>query len=255
MTTTARSFNGGYRDRDACAACASIYFRYSEKSRRAVSQIRPPGFVFSFHITGKASGDVRKLMRELGHGARHVIIRGHDDQRVEILLLRPAPGLEALPNVLSAERSRSTQQLKILRMRASGGRSPPLVVAVHPGDQQPPAALGGQQFDRVAIREAPPVRTTIPSALRSSTTSSVGDLPDEPEEPPASTRQPTAPRHRRRRRAQALPGHKSDRHSGVHMRMRPGADVSFDHLHPSVRFDGMAGRGGEHGGDHRDQHD
>ena len=147
--------------------------------------IRPPGSGRSFPSppgTAPAS-TLRKLMADLGHRARHVVVRRHHDQRAEAALLAPSAGSRsALPSVLS-ERSKSTQQRTTRRIRGLR-REISLRVgrAVDAADEQPLAAPGRQELDRIVMREAPPVSTTMPSALRSSTTSSAGSRPDEPEE-------------------------------------------------------------------------
>ena len=121
-----------------------------QKPRRA--DVRPPrlGFhLFRYHRIGNQR-DIGKLMFDLGHGARHVPVRRHHDQRIEIMLARPALGLERIAESVerrAVEIDAAGEIFGIKRRQpcdllGAGG-------AMHAGDQQPLAALGRQQFDGV----------------------------------------------------------------------------------------------------------
>jgi hypothetical protein len=89
-------------------------------------------------------------MRELGHGARHMPIRGHHDQRVEIVLARPILGLERVAEGIE----RGTVEIDAAGEKLGIERGQPRDfarsgVAVHAADQQSLAALGRQQFDGI----------------------------------------------------------------------------------------------------------
>ena len=144
----------------------------------------------------------------------------------------------ALPKVLSAERSRSMQQAKILFDRAASGARfrCALVVRMHAGDQQPLAALR-----RRAIRSRRGCARRRRSARRCrrpcgrAALSSVRHLPDEPEKPAAE-------QHQRRRRT-AVMVKKADP-------ARKAREHLVDRLQRAVD---RVPRG--QGGHHRDQHD
>src|SRR5674476_533516 len=70
---------------------------FLEQQARGV-EIRPPRIVFYFRRDYRKGNQrhIGKLMRELGHGAWYVPVRGHHDQRVEIVLARPPLGLERI---------------------------------------------------------------------------------------------------------------------------------------------------------------
>ena len=131
---------------------ANRYFRYSANSKRAVSRFDHQGSVFHLRRDHRIGNQrhVGKLMRELGHGARHVPVRGHHDQRIEIVLARPALGLDGVAEGVergAVEIDAAGEKFGIERgqpgdfARAGG--------AVHAADQQPLAALGRQQLDGV----------------------------------------------------------------------------------------------------------
>ena len=157
---------------------AKTYFRYSETSSLAVAPLDHHGSALPVGDDRKRhERDVRQLVRDLGQRARHVVVRRHHDQRTEAAASAQRRVSIALPSVLSA-RSKSTQQRTIAAN--SGLRreiSRDVVARLAAADEQALAAPGRQQLDRVATREAPPVSATMPSALRSSRTSSVGTRP------------------------------------------------------------------------------
>ena len=89
-------------------------------------------------------------MRELGHGARHVPIRRHHDQRIEIVLARPVLGLERVAEGVergAVEIDAAREELGIERGQPRDFARPG--VAMHAADQQPFAAFGRQQLDGV----------------------------------------------------------------------------------------------------------
>ena len=85
---------------------AERYLKYSDSTSRVVAPFDHQG------SSAQTIGDdregikrhVRKLVREFGERARHVIGRRHDDQRMEAMFDAPnAASASALPSVLSAE--------------------------------------------------------------------------------------------------------------------------------------------------------
>ena len=144
-------------------------------------QHQPRGRRFDHHgslrslsvTTGKGtSATSGHLMRELGHRARHVIGRGHDDQRTESRVAAQRRVSTALPTVLMrrmVEVDAAGEQPLVAA--ASGARFRRGWSRIDAGDQQPLAAPAASSSSASVMREAPPVSTTMPSALRSS-----GDL-------------------------------------------------------------------------------
>ncbi len=128
-------------------------------------------------------------MRDLGHGARHVIVRGHHDQRLEAVLARPAPGLDGVAEGVDAPSGRDRcsrrracmQPASAARSRARAGG------ALTPRDQQPAPRSAARQLDRIAdAATPPPVSTTMPSALRERDCSA--SMAEENESPATSRR-------------------------------------------------------------------
>ena len=115
-------------------------------------KVRPPrlGFHF-FRYDGECDeGDVRQLMVEFGHRARHVPVRRHDDQRIEIVLARPTFCFERVAEGIERRAVQVDAAGKIFRIKRGEARDFACTCGpVHPGYQQPFAVFGGQQFDRV----------------------------------------------------------------------------------------------------------
>ena len=106
-------------------------------------------------------------MRQFRHRARHVIIRGHDDQRPEAALPHPAPRLGGIGDRVDrgAVEIDAAGDDPSRAPGASRAISRSLVDAVDAGNQEPVAAAAARSSIASSIREAPPVRTTIPSAF------------------------------------------------------------------------------------------
>ena len=176
---------------------ANRYFRYSANSKRAVSRFDHQGSSFTFgEITGKEiSVDVGKLMLKFGHRTRHVPVRGHHDQRIEIVLARPALGLERVAEGVERGAIEIDAAGEILGIKRRQPRDFARAgVAMHAGDQQPFAALGRQQFDRVGNARGRPGQHHDAVGLAVERHFLVRNAQDEPAESASpAARRPTAP--------------------------------------------------------------
>ena len=130
---------------------AATYFRYSDSMSFVVAPCVHQGSACCLSvITGNGEqGDVRELMGDLGDGARHVVVRGDDDQRAEAAALRPVPGLDRVAErvqrtieIDAAADHRAEFGVEARYLARGGGR-------VDAADQQALAAAGGEQLDRV----------------------------------------------------------------------------------------------------------
>ena len=177
-------------------------FRYSVSSRRAVGALhRLVGAHLVGHHREGDQGGRGKLPRELRHGARHVVVRGDDDQRTEPAALRPAPGLDRVADRIH----RGMVEIDATPRSATHGgvETGDLGRARRPvdaGDEEPPAApLGGQELHRVDHPRLP--RRSARRCRRhcgSSCHFLGGNRPDEPAKIPPQPRCRTARRRRSR---------------------------------------------------------
>src|SRR4029077_12639059 len=94
--------------------------------------------------------DIGQLLGQLRHGARHVVGRGHHDQRGKTALAHPAPRLDRVAGGVDRrmiEVDAARDQALVARIAARDlGRAGCLM---HPADQQALAVPGGEQFDGV----------------------------------------------------------------------------------------------------------
>ena len=121
--------------------------------------------------------DIRKLMRDLGERPRHVVGGGDDDERAKAAIDGPAACLHRIAEgvdrgiveVDAAAPAGGRNRRPDGRYRSSSCRE---LTPVMSRRLPRPAASSSSAS---VTREVPPVKTTMPSALRSSTTSSLGN--------------------------------------------------------------------------------
>ena len=106
---------------------------------------------------------VRHAPREFEQRPRHVVVAGHHDQPVEMILLRPAARLGGIAARVGGDPIDIDAAIE-QRLLARQLRQPPPEVRVDAGDQQPPALVERRSSSASLIRCGPPVRTTMPSA-------------------------------------------------------------------------------------------
>ena len=124
-------------------------FRQYQPERGAVLPPRLVAPSLADHRIGDQR-DIGHRVRHFHDGARHVVVRGHHDQRLEAALMRPAPrlrGIAAGGDRRAVEIDTAIEQRLAFLHRAGnvvcgGGR-------MHARDQEPLAVAGGQQFHRV----------------------------------------------------------------------------------------------------------
>ena len=131
---------------------AKRYLRYSDSTSLVVSPFDHHGSMRRrSDTTGNGiEGGVGKLMGELGQRARHVVRRGHDDERLETVVDRPAPRLDRIAQRIErriVEIDAAVQQAAVVDGLAGdvAGRR----AGIDAGDEQALAAAGGEQFERV----------------------------------------------------------------------------------------------------------
>ena len=102
---------------------AATYLAYSDSSSRSVAPLVHHGS--SRHLSPTTANgisvDIRHRMRQFDDGARHVVVRGHHDQRLEAALARPAPGLRGIAAGVdggAVEIDAAAQQRLVVRQRA-----------------------------------------------------------------------------------------------------------------------------------------
>ena len=161
---------------------ATTNLAYSATSSRAAAPLAHHGSSRHFSpITGNGiSSDVGHGVRQLDDGARHVIVRGHDDQRAKAALLRPAPrfggiaagvdrrvveidaaGEQRFVVAAASARFRRHRSTSARRRSAAAGRSHwragrrrrTRATSRRSGPRcHPPACFGGASSDSVAAR-------------------------------------------------------------------------------------------------------
>ena len=147
--------------------------------------------LFGDHRKGD-QGDVGKLARELRHGARHVVVRRDDDQRTNAGGVAPSAGSRSRCRPCSRRNGRDRRSTPSATDRPGSRRaiSADVVARCTPVIRRRLPRPSDRSSIASTMRDDPPVRTTMPSALRSSATSSVGTDQTNHQKPAATAMPP-----------------------------------------------------------------